>query len=234
MSTAPHLARLGAVAALVGAVLLIVSTALHPLGSDPADAPAAFAEYAADPLYVWSHLGQFAGFVGLGMGLVAFAGTVEPGRAAAWARLGAAGAVASVAVAAALQAVDGVALKALVDRWAAAAGEARPLAFEAAYAVRQVEIGLAGLLSILGGLTLVAFGLAVLRSARYPAWLGAIGLLDGLGMAAAGAAQASTGFSGLAMALSMLTSSVFLAWAVLAGALMRRWATRSGGDGDVS
>jgi hypothetical protein len=234
MSTARHLARLGAIAALVGAILLIVSTALHPLGSDPADAPAAFADYAADTLYVWSHLGQFAGFVGLGMGLAAFAGTVEPGRAAAWARLGAAGAVASVAAAAALQAVDGVALKALVDRWAAAAGEARPLAFEAAYAVRQVEIGLAGLLSVLGGLTLIAFSLAVLRSARYPTWLGAIGLLDGLGMAAAGAAQASTGSSGLAMALSMLTSSVFLAWAALAGALMLRWATRSGGDGDAA
>jgi hypothetical protein len=224
MSTAQHLARLGAAAAFVGAALLVVSTALHPLGSDPADAPAAFAEYAADPLYVWSHLGQFAGFCGLATGLVAFAGTVEPGRAAAWARLGAA----------ALQAVDGVALKAMVDRWAAAAGEARPLAFEAAYAVRQVEIGLAGLLSLLGGLTMIAFGLAVLPSARYPAWLGAIGLLDGFGMAAAGAAQASTGFSGLAMALSMLTSSVFLAWAALAGALMLRWATRSGSDGDAA
>ena len=113
-------------------------------------------------------------------------------------------------------------------------GEARPLAFEVAYAVRQVEIGLAGLLSLLGGLTLTAFGLAVLRSARYPAWLGAIGLLDGLGMAAAGAAQASTGFSGLAMALSTVASSVFLAWAVLAGVLMRRWAIRSGGDGDAA
>ena len=141
--------------------------------------------------------------------------------------------MASVAVAA-LQAVDGVALKALVDRWAAATGEARPLAFEAAYAVRQVEIGLAALLSLLGGLTLIAFGLAVLGSARYPAWLGALGLLDGLGMAAAGAAQAATGFSGWAMALSMLASSVFLAWAVLAGVLMRRWAIRSVGDGDAA
>ena len=100
--------------------------------------------------------------------------------------------------------------------------------------MRQVEIGLAGLLSLLGGLTMIAFGLAVLRSARYPAWLGAIGLLDGLGMAAAGAAQAATGFSGAAMALSMVSSSVFLAWAVLAGVLMRRWAIRSGDDGDAA
>jgi hypothetical protein len=124
-----------------------------------------------------------------------------------------------------------VALKAMVDRWAAADGEARVLPFEAALALRQIEIGLAGVLSALSGTTLIAFGLAVLRSARYPAWLGAVGLLDGLGMLAAGAAQASTGFFGLAMMLSMVSSSVFLGWAVLAGVLMWRLVSRpNGGD----
>ena len=54
MSTARSLARFGAVALVVGAVLLLVSTLLHPLGANPADAPAAFAEYAADPHYVWT------------------------------------------------------------------------------------------------------------------------------------------------------------------------------------
>ena len=101
MSTTQHLARIGAAATFIGAVLLIVSTLLHPLDNDPADSLAAFAEYAADTLYVWTHLGQFAGFFGLGIGLVAFAGTFEPGRAAAWGRVGAAGAVASIAMAAA-------------------------------------------------------------------------------------------------------------------------------------
>src|SRR3954467_2654511 len=99
ISTARSLAGIGAVAAPVGAVLLLVSTLLHPLGADPADAPAAFAEYAADPHYVWTHLGQLMGFCGLGTGLVALAATLEPGRAAAWGRIGAAGAVASVALA---------------------------------------------------------------------------------------------------------------------------------------
>jgi hypothetical protein len=79
MSTTQPLARLGAVACFVGVMLLVVSTLLHPLNSDPNDAPAAFAEYAADPHYVWTHLGQFAGFVGLGTGLVAFAVTLEAG-----------------------------------------------------------------------------------------------------------------------------------------------------------
>jgi hypothetical protein len=143
MSTGQALARLGSVSAFFGAIVLFASTLLHPLSRDPNSAPEAFAEYAADALYVWSHLGQFVGLALLGVALVALAATFEPGRASAWARIGLAGAMASVAVAGALQAVDGVALKATVDRWAAASGEARATVFEAALAVRQVEIGLA-------------------------------------------------------------------------------------------
>jgi hypothetical protein len=69
---------------------------------------------------VWSHVGQFAGTAALGAALVALAGTLEPGRASNWGRVAVVAATASVAVAAALQAVDGVALKSMVDRWAAA------------------------------------------------------------------------------------------------------------------
>jgi hypothetical protein len=227
MSTNQPLARLGAIAALLGTVLLFGFTRLHPTESDPNDLPAAFAEYAADSLWVASHLGQFVGFAVLTAALVALAATFEPGWAAAWARIGLVATTASIAVAAALQAVDGVALKVMVDRWAAATGDARVLAYEAALAVRQIEIGLASLLSILSGLTLIAFGLAILLSARYPAWLGGIGLVGGLGTAAAGVAQAATGFSDLAMTLSMLASSVVLIWFILAGILMWRLAARS-------
>jgi hypothetical protein len=211
-----------------------VSTLLHPLDSDPNAPRAAFAEYAADSLWLWSHLGQFVGFVVLGMALVALADTLEPGRAAAWARVGVAGTAATIALAAALQAVDGVALKAMVDRWAAASGEARVLAFEAAFAVRQIEIGLASLLSLVSGFTLTVFGVAILLSTRYPTWLGGLGLLGGLGTVAAGATQASTGFSGLAMTLSMLSSSVLLVWAILAGILMWRLAPRLASDCDAA
>jgi hypothetical protein len=55
---------------------------------------------------------------------------------------------------------------------------------------------------------------------------GAIGLLDGVGMVAAGAAQAATGFSALAMTLSMAASSVLLIWIILAGIFMLRLAPR--------
>ena len=103
LSTNQSLARLGAVAALAGAVVFLVSGLFHPMGSDPNDLPAAFAEYAASRHWVVIHLFQFVGVALVGMALVAFAATIEPGRAAAWARIGLAGAVASVGVYAALQ-----------------------------------------------------------------------------------------------------------------------------------
>jgi Domain of unknown function (DUF4386) len=108
-----------------------------------------------------------------------------------------------------------------VHRWAGASGEGRLVAFEAALALRQVEIGLAGMLSITGGLTLLALACGVLRSTRYPAWLGFLGLAGGVGMMAAGAAQAATGFSALAMALSMPATVLLLLWITLAG--LRLW-----------
>jgi hypothetical protein len=215
----------------VGAVLLFGSTLLHPLGSDPNDAAAAFAEYATDSLWLWSHVGQFVGIAALVVALVALVGTLEPGAAAASAHIGLVGAAATIAVAAALQAVDGVALKLIVDRWAASTGEARVLAYEGAFAVRQIEIGLASFLSLVSGLTLTAFGVAMLLSRRYPGWLGALGLLGGLGTVVAGAAQASTGFSGLAMTLSMLASAVLLLWAILTGVLLWRSAPKLANDG---
>jgi hypothetical protein len=227
------LAHAGAVAALVGAGLLFVSTLLHPIDSDPNDAPASFAEYAASSHWVWIHIGQFVGFAGLGSSLAALAGTLEPGRTAAWARIGLAGATASIAAAAALQAVDGVALKIMADRWAAAPGDARELAYEAAFAVRQIEIGLGSVLGLLFGFTMIVFGFAIVFSSRYPTWLGGIGLLGGLGMAAAGIAQAHTGFSDLAMTLSMAAGLVLLVWFILSGILMWRLAEKLASVGDV-
>jgi hypothetical protein len=190
-STAGALARIGAVAVPIGAVVLIVSTLLHPMQADPDDAPAAFAEYAADPLWVWSHLGQFAGVAVLVTALIGLAATLEAGRSAAWARIGLVGMAATIAVAAVLQAIDGVALKVMVDRWAAAGAEPGDARFEAAFAVRQVEIGLAALSNVVFGFTKAALGIGIVSSSRYSPWLGAGGLVVALaGTAETGEATA--------------------------------------------
>ncbi|MET0154398.1 MAG: hypothetical protein ABW298_17545 [Candidatus Binatia bacterium] len=216
------MSRLGATAAISGTVLLFIATLLHPMSADPNDSAAAFVEYAADRLWVASHLGQFAGIALLCVALVALGDAMEPGVPTAWARIGVVGTAASLAAAAALQAVDGVALKVMVDRWMQASGEARESAFEGAFAVRQIEVGLASLLSMLFGLTITSFGVSMSFSRRFPAWLAWLGLAGGLGTLAAGVAQAYTGFSALAMMLSMSAGSILLLWAVLIGAYLWR------------
>jgi hypothetical protein len=233
MSTEGHLARIGAATAVSGALALFVSTLLHPMNADPNDAPAAFTEYAASTIWVACHLGQFAGIALLAVALVALAASVEAGAPSAWARVGCVGVAASVAAAGALQAVDGVALKVMVDRWAQASVEDRALAFEGAFAVRQIEIGAASLLSVLLGITIAVFGIALLQTRRFPSWLGWLGLFGALGLIAAGIVQAHSGFSALAMMLSMPASSVLLVWAILAGRLLWRLAPRlnSGASG---
>ena len=102
------------IAALAGSVLLFVGTYLHPVQADPNDAPAAFAEYAADRLWVASHLTQLAGVVLMLSALVLVSWMMRHGPAAGWALLGAIGAGAGLAVTGAVQAVDGVALKVMV------------------------------------------------------------------------------------------------------------------------
>lgn len=216
--------RLGAGAGWVGAALLVVSTALHPSGSDPNDPPAAFAEYAADALWHWSHLGQFLGVALLAVALVVLSTTFADARSRALGRVGAATTAAVVAVAACLQAVDGVALKAMVDRWAAAGPETKAMAFEAAFAVRQVEIGLASLLTLSVALTWAVYGAAMLLaagSARRPR-LGASGLLGALAFAVTGLLQATTGFSPAAMTASMVASLALVVWLAAVGVLLWR------------
>src|SRR6266508_448395 len=110
--------RIGATCAITGSVLLFVGTSLHPLSADPNEAVAAFTEYAADRLWVASHLTQLAGVTLMVAALLFLAQQLEAGSGTGWARIAAGGAIASLAVATALQAVDGVALKVMVDAWA--------------------------------------------------------------------------------------------------------------------
>jgi hypothetical protein len=201
---------------------LFFATLLHPMSADPNDPVAAFAEYAADRFWVASHLGQFRGVALLCVSLVALGEALEAGSPAAWARVGVVGTAASLAVAAALQAADGLALKAMVDRWMQASGDARLLAFEAALAVRQIEIGRASLLSELFGLTIITFGFSMSFSRRFPKWLAGLGLLGGLGTLTAGVVQAYTGFSELAMMVGMPANTILLVWAIAAGACLWR------------
>lgn len=139
-----------------------------------------------------------------------------------WAVLGAVGATASLAIAGAIQAVDGVALKLMVDRWLQAAPESRSPIFEASFAVRQVEIGLASMMGLFFGLTAMLYGVALWSGRERPIWLGWLGLVGGAATMAAGAVQAHDGFSDLAMMLTMPNGLLLMLWTGLVGMFLLR------------
>jgi hypothetical protein len=170
--------RIGATCAVAGSALLFIGTYLHPMQADPNDPIAAFTEYAADGLWVASHLTQFAGVAVIVAALLLVARHLELRTRTTSARIAAAGAVASLAVAAALQAVDGIALKYMVDAWASAPPSQKETVFHAAFAIRQVEIGLASMLSLLLGLTATVYGGALLVDGAYPKWVSVLAVVE--------------------------------------------------------
>jgi hypothetical protein len=217
--------RILAVVAISGSLLLFAGTYLHPMDADPNVPLAAFAEYAANRHWVASHLMQLFGVTLMVGALVLLGRLLAVGPAQAVATVGTAGAIASLAVAAALQAVDGVALKAMVDTWAAASEGGKAGLFHAALAVRQIEIGLASMTSLLFGLTTSLFGTALLIDRRFPRWLGGLAIAGGVPTAIAGVVVAHAGFSELAMALSIPSGSLLLL--TMIGLAAHAWRTPS-------
>ena len=104
--------RLSATLLLVGQLLYVVVTLFHT-GGDANNHPAIFAAYAGSGSWTAVHVAQFVCMAMLIAGLLALsvALDVEAGTARWVGRLGAASAVAALALYGALQAVDGVANK---------------------------------------------------------------------------------------------------------------------------
>jgi hypothetical protein len=217
-----HVNGLIAIMAISGALFLLIGTILHPMSADPNVPLAAFTEYAADHNWVASHLMQLCGIGLMVVALVFLSQKLAEGPAKAVAVLGAIGAMAGLAVAAALQAVDGIALKAMVNIWSNAPEREKEMLFYSAFAVRQIEIGLASIMSLLLGITVVVYGTALLIDPSFPRWLGFLAILGGIPTAIAGIVMAYTGFSELAMAINMPSSSLLLCWMIVLGVYVWR------------
>jgi len=214
--------KIGATCAILGAALLFIGTFLHPMGADPNDPAAAFTEYAADRLWIASHLVQLAGVAAMVAALLCLTGQLEARGRSSIARIAAGGALVSLALAAALQAVDGIALKSMVDSWAAASEPEKARLFPAVLAVRQIEVGLASMLSLFLGLTMTLVGMAVLRDEAFPKWFAGLAVAGGLSTMVAGVVMAYTGFSEPTMTISMPANLLLLSWMVALGGFMWR------------
>jgi hypothetical protein len=192
------------------------------MDADPSDAVAAFTEYAADQWWVASHLTQLAGIALMDAALLILAQQVEATRGKAWSYVIAGSAVASLTVAAALQAVDGIALKAMVNAWAAAPPGQKEMAYHAALAVRQIEVGLASMLCLLFGLTACLYGVTLFSTGTYPRWLSGLAVIGGALTIIAGVVMGYTGFSGITMAVNMPANFLLLVWMSGIGVVMWR------------
>lgn len=134
--------------------------------------------------------------------------------------LGTVGATASLAIAAALQAVDGIALKVMVDRWANAPLADKDVIFYAPFGVRQIEVGLASMLSLFLGSTAVIYGFAQKADGKFHNVISWLAILGGLGTAIAGIVMSQTGFSDATMTINMPSNLLLLVWMVLTGISM--------------
>ncbi|HSU45331.1 MAG TPA: DUF4386 family protein [Arthrobacter sp.] len=211
--------RLAAALLLAGVVVAILAGVLHAESHDANDHVASFTAYANSPIWTAVHLGQFVGMALVCVGLVtlSFALGVRQ-RTQAWtARIGALAAAIALAIYAALQAVDGVALKQAVDAWVAAPEPERAARFATAEGIRWLEWGMRSYQSILLGAALVLLGVVVAATHRVPRVIGLLMSLSGLGYLVQGWIIGESGFSAansvptLVSIVAIVVSSVWLA-----------------------
>lgn len=189
--------RLSATLLFGGVLISLLAGLQHPDAADANDHTASFTVYAASDTWTAVHLGQFVGMALLSCGLLvlAFALNIRHG-AVAWAiRLGAAAAIAALALYAVLQGVDGVALKHAVEAWAEAAEGEKILRFAAAEDLRWLEWGVRSYQSFVLGSALILFGVAVAATHRISRFIGYLMALSGAAYLAQGWVIGAEGFS---------------------------------------
>lgn len=200
-----------------GFVVNFVATQFHPSGGEN-NHPVIFAKYAASDPWVGVHVGQFAGvLVALGGFLVLYRALALREEVPLLARCALGATVITAAIWAALQAVDGVALKHAVDAWAQTSGPEKRIRFADAETVRWMEWGLQSYFRLLLGLTIVLFGVAVALTGVVARWLGWVAVLSGLLYMAVGVAVGYSGFEKPGDLVIQSLFAIFMVGVLLAG-----------------
>jgi hypothetical protein len=210
--------RIGAACAFFGGILLGLGTAMRPIPEDPSDAPVVFASYAAHRDWLPSHLLQFTGALLLGVFMLLLVRGLR-GRFAVYRPFAIAGLIACVAAGTAMHMNEWFGLKESVDAWAAALPADKQAALEAALAVRDTDVWLTSLASVLFGATGTLFGVMIYADGRYPVWIGGVAVASGIGFVVSGMVAAVTGYTSTVLDIQMPASLFLLAWMTAVAAL---------------
>lgn len=209
------------------ALFALITPLFHP-SQDENNHPVIFGKYDESSAWVVVHMGQFfAVLIALGGFIVLHRFLETRGRDVVLARMAFAATIATAAVWAVLQAVDGTALKEATDAWGHAAGAERDVRFADAETVRWTEWGLQSYFRLLMGLTLTLFGTAAARSGIVARWAGFAGILAGLLYIAIGVAVGHTGLDKPGGPVVQLLMGAFVGGILYSGLRRERRSTRT-------
>lgn len=218
------ISRIGAVSAIVGSILALVVNLLHPRSASLENPEAFLRMIAQSTIWIGDHVGIVFAVLLVTGGLVALAHSIADERGAGWAHLGEAGALVSAGVLAVLMATDGIAIKALATAWANAPDAEKAGMFRVAHALALIDFAIFAVwTTVFFGVTIFLYGLAVLRSAAYPKWLGWVAVLASIGSALIGLNLAYRGPSTLVgNVLFPIFSIIITLWVLVMGILLWR------------
>lgn len=215
--------RIGSAAGIVGAVLGMGGNLAHP-ATFGKTSPEVAAAIAGSDIWITDHLVIVFGLILMIGGLAAVYHAIRDGLAGALARLGLLAAIAGVTVGVILVGLDGIAAKHLADAWAAAGPAGQEVALGLVVVQEMLNFALAAIFNILfAGFTFILYGLAVVRSGRFPAWLGWVAVAAGIGSIGAGVLQAYVGVPTLlSFALTIIFPTIITLWLVAMNVLTLR------------
>jgi hypothetical protein len=223
MSTNPNNAdfdltylRVSAIVLFLGELLFGVAGYLHPAHEPANNHPAVFAEYASSTNWTLVHLGQFAGMLVIIAGLLILyrALNIRSGLVGILAQGAAVSAVVTLSIYGILQAIDGVALKQVVDAWASAPEAEKAARFASAEAIRFLEWGGRSYQDFMLGITFVLFAMVIVLTARIPRLLGLLVGLTGIGYIVQGFVVGAEGFSANNSTPTLFAYFVWIAWSI--------------------
>ncbi len=222
------LVRIGSIGAILGAAAAGVGNVLHPVTPRDDDHGVAHVIASSD-WWTLIHLIIIGGLVSMLLGLVGLRHALSrDGLVGALTRIGLLAAAIGTVMGVVTLILDGVAAKQLAEAWEAATGSEKEMALRIVTANETMNFALAGMFNVtFAGFPFIAFGLAVARAGRFPAWLGWLALAAGVGSLAAGLTQALTGRPTVAsLILTIIGPTVIALWMLVIGVLMYRRSTR--------
>lgn len=215
--------RIGAVSAIVGALLALASNLLHP---HPTDYQIASRLDAIAQSSTWGalHLMLIVALLFVFVALVALTLSLDREPAATPGRMACVVALMGGVLLLTSTAIDGFAMRQIAETWVAAPAAEQAIVLQNAAALDEAQYAVYSLSIVLfTGIGIVLYGLAAVRSGSYPRWLSWVAIVSGVGEVVVGVVQALSGatYRGAELPDALFAALITL-WLLCMGILMWR------------